>query len=318
MKKELISKLHSQFEEYARVEQGVEYWLARELQQLLGYALWRNFEPVIDRAMTACENAGQAVGDHFARARKMVDLGSGSQREVEDVALTRYACYLVAQNGDSRKNEIAFAQTYFAVQTRKQELVERRLAELERLEARQKLTSSEKELSGIIFERVGDDRGFGRIRSKGDQALFGGKTTQQMKNRLDVPKSRALADFLPTITIKAKDFANEITNFNIKRDDLSTEAEITKEHVKSNKGVRKALTERDIQPETLPPAEDVKKLERRVKSEEKNSPKRLTNSKANPRGMNSQLNQARQPFGRQTPSFGRGLSGPSGGLGPAS
>ncbi len=275
MKKELITKLHGQFEEFARVEEGVEFWLARELQELLGYAEWRNFEQVVKKARIACENAGQQVQDHFVDVNKMVDLGSGSQREVDDIALTRYACYLVAQNGSPQKEAVAFAQTYFAVQTRKQELIERRLAELERLEARKKLTTSETELSGIIYERVGDNRGFGRIRSKGDQALFGGNTTQRMKRRLQVPASRALADFLPTITIKAKDFANEITNFNIKKDDLCTEAEITGEHVKSNRGVRKALTDRGIRPEDLPPDEDIKKLERRVKSEEKKLPKQV-------------------------------------------
>jgi DNA-damage-inducible protein D len=199
----------------------------------------------------------------------MVDIGSGAEREIDEIALTRYACYLIAQNGDPRKVEIAFAQTYFAVQTRKLELIEKRLEEQERLTARQKLTLSEKELSGLIFERIGDNIGFARIRSKGDAALFGGKTTQQMKDRLGMPDGRALADFLPTITIKAKDFANEITNFNIKRDDLRNEAKISDEHVKNNLDVRKVLTNRGIKPEELPPAEDIKKLERRVKAEEK-------------------------------------------------
>jgi DNA-damage-inducible protein D len=199
----------------------------------------------------------------------MVDLGSGAKREIEDIALTRYACYLIAQNGDPSKDPVAFAQTYFAVQTRKQEIIEKRIAEIERLNARRKLSLSEKELSGIIYERLSDEKSFARIRSKGDTALFGGKTTEQMKQKLNVPSSRALADFLPTITIKAKDFANEITNFNIKRDDLRTEAGITREHVQNNQEVRNLLVKRNIQPEKLPPAEDVKKIERKLVSQQK-------------------------------------------------
>ncbi len=274
MKREQIVQLHADFEAIVRreIDTGVDFWLARDLQGVLGYARWENFVRVIDKAKSACQNAGYGVSDHFLDITKMVDLGSGARREIEDVALTRYACYLIAQNGDPSKDEIAFAQTYFAVQTRKQELIEQRLAERERLDARRRLTASEKVLSGIIFERIGDNRGFARVRSKGDQALFGGNTTQEMKAKLGVPKSRALADFLPTITIKAKDFANEITNFNIKRDDLHTEAQVTREHVKNNRAVRKVLTDREIRPEALPPAEDIKKVERRVEAEVKQLP----------------------------------------------
>lgn len=274
MKKDLIRRLHKSFEGCAHHSDGVEYWLARELQGLLGYTQWRNFELVIDKARVACQKAGQAVADHFADVSKMVDIGSGTQRPVDDLALTRYACYLIAQNGDPRKDAIAFAMTYFAVQTRRQELIEARIAEWERLQAREKLTLSQKELSGVLYERGIDSHGFGRILSKGDAALFGGLATQNMKTRLAVPEGRPLADFLPTITIKAKDFANEITNTQVKQQDLRDEPGITREHVKNNADVRKLLTDRRIVPEQLPAAEDVKKLERRLKSEEKKLPRR--------------------------------------------
>ena len=268
MDREIIVQLRTSFDDMAQnhPETGIEYWRARDLQMLLGYAQWRSFESVIERAITSCQKSGYDPCDHFARERKMVDIGSGSRREVEDIALTRYACYLIAQNGDPSKEPIAFAQTYFAVQTRKQELIEQRLAEQERISARKKLTRSEKELSGIIFERVGDEGSFARIRSKGDTALFGGITTRDMKNRLNVPQARPLADFLPTISIKAKDFANEITNINIKSNDLRTEPAITDEHVSNNKVVRALLVDRGITPERLPAAEDAKKVERRLLS----------------------------------------------------
>jgi DNA-damage-inducible protein D len=272
MKKELIGQYFAAFQTITRNRDGVEYWHARELQPVLGYAQWRNFVEVIERARTACANSGQPVEDHFAGVSTMVNLGSGAQREIDDIVLTRYACYLIAQNGDPRKSEIAFSQTYFALQTRKQEIIERRLAEVERLAAREKLTVSERNLSGIIYERVKDEASFARIRSKGDRALFGGHTTQEMKKRLGVPESRPLADFLPTITIKAKDFANEITTFNINRDGLTRELDITREHVKNNADVRRLLADRGICPESLPAAEDIKKLERRVKAEEKAIP----------------------------------------------
>jgi DNA-damage-inducible protein D len=272
--KQLVTKLHSSFEEMVRkaTDTGVEFWCARELQMLLGYARWENFFKVIEKAITSCRTTGYDPADHFLEITKMVPLGSGAKREVDDIALTRYACYLIAQNGDPAKEEIAFAQTYFAVQTRKQEVVAKRLTEAERVSARRKLTKSEKQLSGIIFDRLGNNESFARIRSKGDMALFGGKTTQEMKNRLKVPKGRPLADFLPTITIKAKDFANEITNFNIKQNNLRNEDGITSEHVKNNFDVRKLLVGRNIVPEKLPAAEDVKKVERRLASEQKNLP----------------------------------------------
>lgn len=277
MDKKLVVRLHASFEDMLQkdLETGAEFWFARDLQMLLGYARWENFVRVIAKAKTSCENAGFDPRDHFLDVTKMVELGSGAIREIEDIALTRYACYLIAQNGDPSKDPIAFAQTYFALQTRKQEVVEQRLAETERVSARHKLTRSEKELSGIIFDRLGDNDSFARIRSKGDTALFGGKTTLDMKYRLGVPKGRPLADFLPTITIKAKDFANEITNFNIKQNELRDESGITQEHVRNNQEVRRLLKDRGIVPEQLPPAEDVKKVERRLASEQKKLPKRV-------------------------------------------
>jgi len=262
MDREIVVRLHGRFEDlvHQHADSDVEYWCARDLQPVLGYAKWENFARVIDKAITACKNSGCDPKDHFADLRKMVQLGSGAERAIQDIALTRYACYLIAQNGDPSKDPIAFAQTYFAVQTRKQEIIEQRLAETERLGARKKLTQSEKQLSGIIFDRLRENETFGRIRSKGDQAMFGGRTTRDMKAKLSVPKGRPLADFLPTITIKAKDFANEITNFNIAQNDLRTEHGITDEHVKNNQEVRGLLVARGIVPEALPPAEKTPKI----------------------------------------------------------
>ena len=269
MKKELIHELFEKFEQACYVYKDVECWSARELQLLFNYSEWRNFVKVIDKAKEACSNAGERVSDHFVDVNKMVDLGSGSQRSLEDVALTRYACYLIAQNGDPLKNEIAFAQTYFAIQTRKQELIEQRLLEIERVTAREKLSKSEKKLSGIIFERGVDERGFAIIRSRGDQALFGGFPTQGMKKKLAIPENRPLADFLPTLIIKAKDFATELTSHNVVEKDLRGEQMISDEHVDNNKAVRKMLVQRGVQPESLPAAEDVNAVKKRLKTEDK-------------------------------------------------
>lgn len=269
MKKELIISLRKSFEESAYEEEGVEYWLARELQKLLDYDEWRNFLNVVEKARIACKNSGQDIKDHFVDINKKVKIGSEAERIIDDVMLTRYACYLIAQNGDPRKEQIAFAQSYFAIQTRKQELIEQRVALIERLNARQKLVASETELSKLIYERGVDDVGFARIRSKGDEALFGGFTTLQMKHKLKIPQKRPLADFLPTITITAKNLAAEITNFNVKKDDLQGEPSITKEHVKNNLDVRKLLSKSGIRPEKLPPEEDIQKLQRKVKEDEK-------------------------------------------------
>ncbi|MBN2541808.1 DNA damage-inducible protein D [bacterium] len=269
MKKEIIKHLTQDFESFTnKTENGVEFWFARDLQHLLGYTEWRNFVNVVSKAKTSCETSGHLIINHFVDVNKTIAMPKGATKEIPDLMLTRYACYLIAQNGDPKKEQIAFAQNYFAIQTRKLELIEQRIKDWERLKARQKLTISEKELSELIYERTGQDRDFGIIRSKGDQALFG-FTTSQMKEKLSVPKNRPLADFLPTITIKAKDFAAEITIFNVKDKDIQTGQGITWEHVTNNKSVRQLLLDRGIKPEELPPEEDVKKLERRVKGADK-------------------------------------------------
>lgn len=275
MQNDLIQSLTTSFEGHAQqTEGGVEYWRARDLQHLLGYGKWDNFVGVISKAKTACEVSGHAIADHFADVGKMVELGSGSQREIYDIMLTRYACYLIAQNGDPRKQEIAFAQTYFAMQTRKAELIEQRLLEAERLQARRKLSDTEKELSSVIYEQTGGNQDFALIRSKGDHALFG-KSTQAMKSQWKVPDNRPLADFAPTIVLKAKDFATEITIHNARAQQMQTERQISTEHVTNNEAVRQTLLNRGIRPESLPPAEDVKKVERRLASEEKKALKKL-------------------------------------------
>ncbi len=277
MKTEIIKALTNNFESHARqTENGVEFWLARDLQHLLGYETWRNFKSVISKAKTACEVSGHQISNHFADAGKTIKMPKGAEKIIDDLMLTRYACYLIAQNGDPRKEEIAFAQTYFAVQTRKFEIIEKKLLELERVEARRKLTDTEKGLSSLIYQQTGSEKHFGLIRSKGDKALFG-YTTEQMKKKWSVPKKRALSDFAPTVILKAKDLATEITIFNVKAHEMKREVEISKEHITNNQSVRKTLLERGIRPENLPPSEDVKKIERKIKSEKKKSLKEYEN-----------------------------------------
>ena len=279
MKSELIIELFEKFESASYMYNNIECWSARELQEIFSYSKWDNFIKVIDKAKISCENAGEKIADHFAELGKMVELGSGSQREIKDIALTRYACYLIAQSGDTSKSEVAFAQTYFAVQTRKQEIIEKRLLDIARVTARDKLSKSEKKLSGIIYERGVDDQGFALIRTKGDQALFGGFSTTEMKKRLGISAKRPLADFLPTLTIKAKDFATELTSHNVVEKNLKGEVQIAKEHIDNNKEVRKMLSNRGVKPENLAPLEDVKKVQRQLENDEKKILKPAKNKK---------------------------------------
>jgi DNA-damage-inducible protein D len=268
IEKELIHSLTKNFEDFAnKTDDGTEFWLARDLQHLLGYTEWRNFQNAISKAKTACEVSGQNISDHFVDVNKMVEIGSGATKEVDDIMLTRYACYLIAQNGDSKKEQIAFAQTYFALQTRKAELIEQRLLEHERLGARLKLAQTEKELSKVIYEQTGSNDNFALIRSKGDQALFN-RTTAQMKERWNI-KNKPLADFMPTILLKAKDFATEITIFNAREKSIKNENQISNEHITNNKAVRDTLISRGITPENVKPEEDIKKVERKLASEKK-------------------------------------------------
>lgn len=275
MDRQSIIQYKSSFDGIASYIEGeggsekVEVWFARDLMTQLGYARWENFQTAINRAVDSCKSLGVNIDDHFRDVTKMVKLGSGSEREIQDYMLTRYACYLIAQNGDPRKEQIAFAQSYFAVQTRKAELIEERLNHLSRIETRERLRASEKQLSQNIYERGVDDKGFGRIRSRGDRALFGGHTTEDMKKRLGIKDTRPLADFLPTLTIAAKNLATEMTNYNVEKEDMQGEYAITKEHVQNNIELREMLGKRGIKPEELPAAEDIKKIERKVASEQK-------------------------------------------------
>ncbi|MBL7107987.1 MAG: DNA damage-inducible protein D [Candidatus Cloacimonetes bacterium] len=270
MEKQIIYRLTANFEDTShKTVEGIEFWLARELQHLLGYDKWDNFKNVIIKAKISCETSKQEISDHFADVGKTIKMPKGAEKEIDDLMLTRYACYLIAQNGDSRKQEIAFAQTYFAVQTRKAEIIEQKILEYERVQARDKLKKTEKELSKVIFEQTGGNKNFALIRSKGDKALFN-HTTQEMKNKWRI-KNKPLADFMPTILLKGKDFATEITIYNAKEKRMNKENQISKEHITNNQSVRKILISRGITPEQLPPEKDVKKVERKLQSEKKKS-----------------------------------------------
>jgi DNA-damage-inducible protein D len=276
MKSAEIKTLFEQFEQASGECEGIECWSARELQNLLGYSKWENFSNVVDKAKESCKNAGQEIADHFPDVRKTIAMPKGAEKEIDDILLTRYACYLIAQNGDSRKEQIAFAQNYFAVQTRRAEIIEQRLLDYERVKARAKLAETEKILSGILYERGIDGKGFAIIRSKGDKALFR-LDTNMLKRRIGAPENRPVADFLPTISIKAKDLAAEMTSVNVQAKDLNGQQPIETEHVDNNLAVRNMLVERGIIPENLPAAEDIKKLERKLKNDEKKALK--TNKK---------------------------------------
>lgn len=272
MKKELIIKLTNDFDSYSNKEKNseIEFWYARDLQKILGYTKWENFESVIKKAMISCETSKQVVAEHFPEVRKTLKMPNNATKDIIDYKLTRYACYLIAQNGDPKKEQIAFAQTYFAVQTRNMEIITQRLEEYERLKAREKLTESDKILSGLIYERGVDSKGFGIIKSNGDKALFGGYNTLEMKERLGIKASSPLADYLPTVTIKAKDLANEMTNHNLKTDNqLYGREKISGQHIKNNTSIRQALVENNIIPENLPVEENTKKLKRRLEDENK-------------------------------------------------
>ena len=269
MRKEEVDRLRVRFDDYAHTdEDGVEYWLARDIMRPLGYARWENFNEALKRAMASCETAEVPVAAHFREVAKMVDAGV-AKRKIIDYRLTRYACYLIAQNGDVRKPEIALAQAYFATRTRESEVIGQRVAELQRLSARHLLSETETHFAGLAFERGVDARGFARIQSRGDRALFGGRDTRAMKRQLGIPEKKPLADGLSTLAINAKNLAASMTTYNIEKKDLQGLSQIEVEHVDNNRGVRSVLMERGIKPESLPAEEDTKKIERRVRADEK-------------------------------------------------
>ncbi len=248
----------------------MEFWSARDLMPMLGYTKWQKFTEVIERAKAACKLSGQNIDDHVTGAGKMIATGKGATRKIEDFFLTRYAFYLIAQNGDPRKPEIALAQTYFATQTRKQELLEQRDMESKRLDARAKLRETESKIESTVYERgIKYPVEFATFKNKHIEALYGGISASQLKKIRKIPPKRSLADFDSHVELKAKDFALAMTDHNIKEKDIRGKEAMNTEVVKNSRETRQALLNRGIKPEHIKPEEDLKLVESRKNKEAK-------------------------------------------------